>query len=185
MKPIPLLTALLLAACGTGATNEHDHAAGHATHTHNVVADAQASADPLAPVLDAYFRLKDALVAGDSVQAPDLAVKLDGSIHNIDKDALPASQQAEWEEVMTSLMPTLHPYGVTKGLEQQRTLFAQLTPGMKRIAELATSDAPVYLLHCPMYHGGADWLSREKAVKNPFYGSAMLTCGSVKETVAR
>jgi hypothetical protein len=183
MKTLPFLTALLLAACGTGVTNEHDPTAGHAAHTQSAVVDAQASADPLAPVLDAYFQLEDALVAGDSVQAPKLAVKLDGSIHNLDKKALSAGQQAEWEKVMTSLMPALHPFGVTKGSEEQRTLFAQLTPGMKRIAELATSDAPVYLLHCPMYPGGADWLSREKAVKNPFYGSAMLTCGSVKEVI--
>ncbi|HNK84737.1 MAG TPA: mercury transporter, partial [Flavobacteriales bacterium] len=44
---------------------------------------------------------------------------------------------------------------------------------------------PIYLDHCPMYNGGADWLSREKAIKNPYYGSSMLTCGSVKETIGK
>jgi hypothetical protein len=27
------------------------------------------------------------------------------------------------------------------------------------------------------------WLSSEKAIKNPYYGSAMLTCGEVTETI--
>ena len=30
---------------------------------------------------------------------------------------------------------------------------------------------------------GANWLSKENAVKNPYYGSQMLTCGSTVETI--
>jgi hypothetical protein len=30
---------------------------------------------------------------------------------------------------------------------------------------------------------GADWLSKENAVKNPYYGSMMLTCGKTVETI--
>ena len=54
-----------------------------------------------------------------------------------------------------------------------------------QVAHAAPGDAPVYLDHCPMYEGGADWLSRDKAIRNPYYGSQMLTCGSVKETIAK
>ncbi|RYF82932.1 MAG: DUF3347 domain-containing protein, partial [Chitinophagaceae bacterium] len=35
--------------------------------------------------------------------------------------------------------------------------------------------------YCPMKK--ALWLSNEKAIKNPYYGSAMLTCGKVTETI--
>ena len=44
---------------------------------------------------------------------------------------------------------------------------------------------PVYVQFCPMANGGegANWVSKEKAVKNPFYGSQMLTCGKVVETI--
>ena len=30
---------------------------------------------------------------------------------------------------------------------------------------------------------GADWLSKENVVKNPYYGSMMLGCGKVTETI--
>jgi hypothetical protein len=33
------------------------------------------------------------------------------------------------------------------------------------------------------YGKGANWLSKENAVKNPYYGSQMLTCGKVVETI--
>jgi hypothetical protein len=29
----------------------------------------------------------------------------------------------------------------------------------------------------------ANWLSNEKQVKNPYYGSAMLNCGKVVDTI--
>ncbi|NNC61403.1 MAG: DUF3347 domain-containing protein, partial [Eudoraea sp.] len=36
--------------------------------------------------------------------------------------------------------------------------------------------------HCPMANSnkGADWLSSSKEIRNPYYGEAMLTCGSVR-----
>jgi len=30
---------------------------------------------------------------------------------------------------------------------------------------------------------GANWLSKEPAIQNPYYGNKMLTCGSVTETI--
>lgn len=142
-------------------------------------------ADPLRPVFDAYFALKDALVASDAVQAMNLAGKLDGAMHAVDPQRLSAEQQAVWTDVMGSTMPVLHPLSTTKDLAEQRNGFAKLTPAMLRLAKAAPGDAPVYLDHCPMYNGGVDWLSRDKAIRNPYYGSQMMTCGSVKETIAK
>ncbi|RYG53246.1 MAG: DUF3347 domain-containing protein [Chitinophagaceae bacterium] len=41
-------------------------------------------------------------------------------------------------------------------------------------------DKPVYLQYCPM--AKASWLSNENEIRNPYYGTAMLTCGEVKKT---
>jgi hypothetical protein len=30
---------------------------------------------------------------------------------------------------------------------------------------------------------GANWLSKESAIKNPYYGSQMLSCGKTVETI--
>ncbi len=43
------------------------------------------------------------------------------------------------------------------------------------------SEEPLYLDYCPMKK--SSWLSNDKAIKNPYFGSSMLTCGSVKETL--
>ncbi|MFO7898316.1 MAG: hypothetical protein R6V58_04560, partial [Planctomycetota bacterium] len=54
-----------------------------------------------------------------------------------------------------------------------------------RHAERVEGVDPVYKLHCPMAFNnrGADWLQPKKAVRNPYYGSKMLTCGEVVEVL--
>lgn len=159
---------------------------GHSTAAPDVQTPAaQATADPLAPVFQAYFRLKDALVASDAAQALKAAGELDGALHIVEITALPEQVQAAFKEASTGLMPALHPLTTTKDLAAQRKLFAQLTAPMAGLAKASPNSVPVYLAHCPMYQGGADWLSLEKEIKNPFYGSRMLGCGSVKETIAK
>jgi hypothetical protein len=47
------------------------------------------------------------------------------------------------------------------------------------------SMGSIYVEYCPMANDneGAYWLSNEKQIKNPYFGDAMLKCGSVKETI--
>lgn len=44
----------------------------------------------------------------------------------------------------------------------------------------------VYVVHCPMAfrNQGADWLWNRPVVLNPYFGDAMLTCGTVTDTLS-
>jgi Cu(I)/Ag(I) efflux system membrane fusion protein len=44
----------------------------------------------------------------------------------------------------------------------------------------------VYVAHCPMAfdYEGADWLSPEPSILNPYFGEEMLTCGTVTENLS-
>lgn len=163
-------------------TETHDHAG----HDHATAQTAAAPAtDPLSAVFTAYFHLKDALVSADAALAMKTASELDGALHNVDPSTLSAEVKPVFTEVAAELMPALHPLTTTKELDKQRELFARLTAPMAKLAKAAPQHAPIYLDHCPMYNGGADWLSTEKAIRNPFYGAQMMSCGSVKETIAK
>ena len=56
---------------------------------------------------------------------------------------------------------------------------------MYELIKVSKPKDAVYYQHCPMYNNGkgANWLSKESAIKNPYYGSQMLTCGSTVETI--
>lgn len=50
-----------------------------------------------------------------------------------------------------------------------------------------TGDLDLYVAHCPMaFDGkGGDWLQTDKKIANPYFGAAMLRCGSIKRQVAK
>ena len=160
----------------------HDHAG----HTHAAKQpDTEGKPEALAPVFEAYFLLKDALVASDAVKAKAAAQRLDAAVRAVDMGTLAADVHAVWMKVMEPLANTATAISTAKDVEAQRKAFAELTEPMLALVRTRSGPTPIYLDHCPMYEGGSDWLSRDKAIRNPFYGAQMMTCGSVKETITK
>ena len=59
---------------------------------------------------------------------------------------------------------------------------AAMRSAFKPLSELlAGMDLPVGFAraYCPMYDGGSNWVQIDGPVRNPYYGSVMLTCGVV------
>ena len=73
----------------------------------------------------------------------------------------------------------------TKVVGHQRDHFNTLSDNMYQLLKVSKQETPTFYQHCPMANNGkgANWLSKENAVKNPYYGSQMLTCGKTVETI--
>ena len=69
-------------------------------------------------------------------------------------------------------------------LSRQRQVYSSLSERMYQLMKAADPSSPVYYQHGPMANGskGANWLSRQSTIRNPYFGSKMLTCGSTVET---
>jgi Cu(I)/Ag(I) efflux system membrane fusion protein len=64
-------------------------------------------------------------------------------------------------------------------LESVRAGFQRITGLMTALVKrFRPGKGPVYRFHCPMAFGneGAYWLQNHDSPRNPYYGSAMLTC---------
>ena len=69
-----------------------------------------------------------------------------------------------------------------RSIAAQRETFSNLSYNMIALTkEFKLSDKPVFVQYCPM--ADASWLSNEKQIVNPYYGSSMLSCGSVKSEI--
>mgnify|MGYP001293076275 CR=1 FL=1 len=70
-------------------------------------------------------------------------------------------------------------------IEIQRNQFSELSTAVYKLLKITKAETTVYYDHCPMFNNGkgADWLSKEVDIKNPYYGSMMLNCGKVIETI--
>lgn len=67
-----------------------------------------------------------------------------------------------------------------KDIAAARTAFGDVSSALQAYAEKTKSGfgAGVRLAYCPM--ANKPWLTRDKTIRNPYYGAAMLTCGSFK-----
>ncbi len=141
--------------------------------------------NPLLEVYAAYFGLKDALIMNDGTTASSKAKELFKAIDKVPMDKLAADQHTIWMKYMTKLSyDAEHIKGVTE-TEHQREHFGSLSKNMFEVMKVIKPSYPVYFDHCPMYNDGkgGDWISKESPIKNPFYGSQMLTCGKTVETI--
>lgn len=138
-------------------------------------------ASQLQSVYDAYFTVKDALIKSDSKLTSAKAKDLLTAITAVKMDKLKSNEHTAWMKVVKKLTADAKSISATTDLKQQRETFKSLSKSTYDLIKVSSPEQPIYKQYCPM--ADADWLSKEKAVKNPYYGSSMLTCGNVVETI--
>ncbi|OAB28082.1 Protein of unknown function [Flavobacterium fryxellicola] len=156
----------------------------HANHTENTVAKDQVNT-PLKVVFDTYFLLKDALVKTDGKSVSIIAKDVMTASSAVNMDELAMDVHMVWMKEMNGLIAGAKEIAATQDIKKQREFFIPFSKSMYELIKVAKYETPVYLQFCPMANGGkgANWLSKENAVKNPYYGSQMMTCGKTVETI--
>ena len=141
--------------------------------------------EQLKDVFDSYFAVKDALVKTDGNLAATKAVLLLNSINAVKMENLTKEEHSEWMKVMKDLSFDAEHISETKDAGHQRDHFTSLSKNMYSVMKVSKQETPTYYQFCPMANKGkgANWLSRENIVKNPYYGSKMLGCGKTVETI--
>jgi hypothetical protein len=137
------------------------------------------------PVLNAYLGLKDALVATNNEQANISATTLVKALSAVITADLNTATNNTWSKVSNDVINAAKLIQASNDISVQRDQFVTLSSYMYLLIKDAKNDVPVYYQFCPMANKGkgANWLSLENKVKNPYYGSRMLSCGKVVETL--
>lgn len=154
-------------------------------HPHNEMAKETQETNQLTTVFDSYFLLKDALVKSDGNVASAKAKDLQTAINAVKMDKLPMNVHTIWMKVLNGVKEDAEHINATKEIAHQREHFMSLSKNMYELIKVAKPTELVYYQFCPMANDGkgANWLSKETGVKNPYYGSQMLTCGRTVETI--
>ena len=142
-------------------------------------------ASQLKAVYDNYFSLKDALVKTDGALASAKGGDLLTALNMVEMGKLKMEIHTVWMQVEKALKTDAQHIKENKDTEQQRESFISLSKNMYELIKAAKPAETVYYQFCPMANDGkgANWLSKESAIKNPYYGSQMLTCGKTVETI--
>ena len=136
-------------------------------------------------VFDNYFVVKDAMISSDGNTTSIASKELLTAINNVKMDKLDMDVHMVWMKVVNQIKKDTELISKSKDINKQRNHFTTLSKDIYSLLKVAKYEVPVYFQHCPMYNDGkgANWLSKENAVKNPYYGSMMLTCGKTVETI--
>ncbi|MEQ3656286.1 MAG: efflux RND transporter periplasmic adaptor subunit [Dokdonia sp.] len=133
-------------------------------------------------VLPVYLQMKDAFITSDVEQ-----VRAFAKAGLAQFEALPIKDLNEMERKhVTKSLEYLNQIVQSDKLEDQRAAYVLLNQNLIPIAKNAVKDGDIlYVQKCPMANNnnGAVWLSSDQEIRNPYYGDAMLTCGSVINTI--
>ncbi|HBC04411.1 MAG TPA: DUF3347 domain-containing protein [Aequorivita sp.] len=133
-------------------------------------------------VLNDYFNLKDALVADDNAKAKELGAILATSLGKLDISKYTDAQQSDLKDIVEDAVE--HAEHISESdIAHQREHFKILSKDVTDMVAITGTENTLYQQFCPMYDEGSAWLSMSKDVKNPYYGSKMLTCGKVQKEI--
>ena len=140
----------------------------------------------LGNVFTSYVSLKDAFVASDAQKVKSEASTTSQAVASVDMKLISGAAHNDWMTYLTPIQTSLKEIESTADIEVQRKAFSTLSENLyKSIKAFGLGGTEAFYDYCPMAFNneGAYWLSDKEAIRNPYFGDAMLTCGSVKETL--
>ncbi|MEO6732055.1 MAG: DUF3347 domain-containing protein [Ferruginibacter sp.] len=148
----------------------------------NSFAQDSSKTTPLTQLLNSYYGIKNALVSSDAKTAATNAGELLKAINGVDMKALSETDMNAFMPLREKLAFDTKHISENNGIAEQREHFSSLSNNIYKLAKAVKLSAdPVYQEYCPMKK--MYWLSSEAAIKNPYYGKMMLTCGKVTDTL--
>jgi copper chaperone CopZ len=143
----------------------------------------KSEANALEALFSSYFDLKDAFVQSDEKRISTEAANLTKKISLIDMSTLKDDQHQLWMKLNQHMVTISAEISKGGKIDTKRIKFSELSQDFHQLAKVAKLNYEIYFQHCPMFNNGADWLSKDSQIKNPFYGNQMLTCGKTTETI--
>lgn len=137
-------------------------------------------------LVEHYLNFKNALVATDFETARKSIPPLNKSFEDIDMSLIKGAAHLYWMEKMPKIKKQLKQLNDAKNIVEQRAEFALLSELLVQVVQVfGLSEGTLFIQYCPMAmdNKGANWLSKEGAIQNPYFGDKMLRCGSVEDTL--
>lgn len=145
--------------------------------------DAAFSAE-LAELVHTYFAIQESLAADNAEAARASADRFLETLDGVDMELLEGDSHLVWMEHAGGLRAAAE--GLVEAgteIQRQREAFHALSGQLLKTVRVFPADVsePMYQATCPMAFDnlGASWLQTGTQINNPYFGAAMLRCGSI------
>ena len=141
-------------------------------------------------LLTAYYSVKDALIADDTAKASAAAHELVIATDSLKLNEIKGDTNNIIKETAKTFTGTIVGSGqalaAEKDIKAKRKEFEVIADALWSLIRVVKySGGKVYLQYCPMAFNnkGANWVSNERQIKNPYFGHEMPECGSVEDSL--
>lgn len=141
----------------------------------------------LGALTEKYIALKDAFVLTDADAATTAATAFQESLKKVEMSLVKGDAHNYWMKKLNGLEKRSEKITKLGDVEKQRKQFQGVTKLMiPTLQAFGVEGATIYIQHCPMAFNnrGADWLSTEEQIRNPYFGDKMMKCGMVTGKIA-
>ncbi|WP_051621138.1 DUF3347 domain-containing protein [Leeuwenhoekiella sp. MAR_2009_132] len=190
--------ALTLGACGNDKKNDNGEESSEETVTRDEQMMNTVQNDEGTKTIESSSKSSDMRIDKASLSFKDETSKGVWTSYNAVRLALIASDSEKSKQEAANLAmifgennmklkSAAEAIATTEDLEAQRKAFSQFSVAVQSYFKKNIDAGTLYKQHCPMALNGkgADWLSNEATIKNPYYGDKMLNCGTVTATITK
>lgn len=176
------LSAIVLSACNNSPKSDSETA--NKTDQSATTTEAGTSTSAISGIVNGYLQLSDALAQDNDKDAAEAGKNIVAAMNGLDKSSFSAEQTELYSEIEEGSKE--HAEHISKNvgnIKHQREHFDMLSKDVYDLVKSVGGGQTLYVANCPMYNKnkGANWLTASKEIKNPYMGTAMLKCGTIKE----
>lgn len=143
----------------------------------------------LGQVFASYELLAGALAVDNVEAARKAAAETSAALRLVNDSNLSGPAHNVWQDALGKMNDGLTVIREAEDIVGVRTGFEPLSVGLTgAILKLGVkTDGPLFEIFCPMAfdYDGATWLQRDQEVRNPYFGTAMSSCGEVNQQLKR
>jgi hypothetical protein len=136
-------------------------------------------------IINNYLQMKNALAKDDSKGAANAGKELFVTLNKVNLSSIDAKLKTNYIDIADDAKEHAEHIGDNSDkIEHQREHFVMLSKDINDLIHAFGTTQKLYQDFCPMANDGkgAIWISEVKEIKNPFFGSKMSSCGSIRKT---
>ena len=167
---------------GTGGDSHEGHKMESMSKTFQAP---EAFQDQVSDLVNAYLKLQNDLSHDEFETAKKSVSQFKKALDEVDMGLVKAEAHNAWMTQSTKLKNGVEAMEGSEAMAEARQGFEQVSNALIVVVKQfgTRKEQSLFVYNCPMAFGGkgGDWLQSKEGTENPYYGSKMFKCGSIKE----
>lgn len=143
---------------------------------HPVFAGSEQFDEKMQPILEEYLKIVETLASDKTDGVADAAKKIDALAANLSPSLVTGEHASHYKSIPGKISDGAKKLALAKDISSLRTALVDLSKPMVMWTSMSKPPG-INVMYCSMNPGS--WLQKGKKIRNPYYGSKMLTCGEI------